>query len=173
MPNVTLVRPVRHDGEKYHAGEILENLTDKDAARLVMLGAATMGKTVTIKAESDDESATPVLGLTPEKEAALNKIRRKADALAALRDAGIKASDEEKLDTLKEMLAKAWAEPLPVVDTAPALSSEEEEELNSMTSDELRIQLEEAEVAVTGQETREELRAKLKAAWSANLKVGD
>ena len=171
MPDVTLVKTIIHDGDKYQAGEVLRDLTEKQAERLIRLKVATIGETITIKPATDSDSEPVARILPPEKAEVIKKMRRKAEVISALTEAGIDADETEKLDDLKDRLAEAWAEPASE-SSRNVLSAEEEEEINSMSREELLLQLPDAGVQVTGQETEEELRVKLKDAWSADRQAG-
>lgn len=110
MPTVTLTAPVRHDGERLQAGDVIPGLSGKAAARLVALGVAVQGETVQVE-DGKALGLDPPDGLTPEEEAEI-KAMKKADLLAALAEAGVDAAGNETVASLRAKLMEAWSNPL-------------------------------------------------------------
>ncbi|MDR1744484.1 MAG: hypothetical protein LBS30_01885 [Planctomycetota bacterium] len=164
MPSVTLTAPVTHDDEKLEAGDVIRDLTDRAAKRLVALGVATMGESVTVDDDlDDDDKAPPDL---PQGDVSLIRRMKKPEVMAALAKAGIAASESEKLAELKEKLTAAWSAPSDDDDDDGTLSPEEQAEITGMNREELIEALEAVNVAVSEADSDDELRAKLKHAYS-------
>ncbi len=164
MASVTLKSPVKHNDTDYVAGDVITDLSQKEAERLVRLGVAVAGEVVTIQ---DDDPPAPTMetGITPEQAAEIKKMT-KAKLLAALAAAGVKADDSEKAADLKTKLTAAWAAAPAGDDEDGELSSDELAQIAGMERAELIESLEMAGVEFSEDESDEELRTKLKASWA-------
>lgn len=109
MPSVTLKKPVTHDDEDLVAGDVIRDLSDKEVKRLVSLGFATLGESVTVDDGTDaDETDLPDLS---EEELSEIKAMNKNDLMAKLKEAGIEFSSAENKPLLQAKLMRAWAGP--------------------------------------------------------------
>ncbi|MCD8349577.1 MAG: hypothetical protein LUC93_03095 [Planctomycetaceae bacterium] len=107
MPSVTLTEPVTHDEEDLVAGDVIPNLTEKEAKRLVALGVATMGESVTVD-DGKESDPTPI-DLTPEQMVEIRGMK-KDELLAALKESGVECSSAENKPDLAAKLMRAWSE---------------------------------------------------------------
>ncbi len=170
MASVTLKSPVRHNDTLYVADDVITDLTQKEAERLVRLGVAVAGEVVTIP-DDDPPAPTKEAGITPEQTAEIKKMT-KAKLIAALAAAGVEADDSEKAADLKAKLTAAWAAAPAGDDDEGELSADELAQIAEMERAELIESLEVAGVEFLEDEPDDELRAKLKTAW-ADGAVGD
>ncbi len=167
MPSVTLTAPVTHDDEKLEPGDVIRDLTDKAARRLVALGVATMGESITV---DDGLDAPPDLPPDlPHGDVALIKKMKKPEIMAALAKAGIAASESEKLSELRDKLTAAWSTPSGGEDGEGALSPEE---IAGMNREELIEALEAVNLSASETDSDDELRAKLKQAYAEESTAG-
>lgn len=144
MANVLLLQPVEHDGEDLVPGDIIRELDDKAAARLVRLGVGRLHIDVALEADdtppqsndttqgdaagpggdesgdepAGDDSAGAVQGdgaheLSPVELAEIEAMK-KDDLLQALEAMGVKASNAETKDALREKLRAARTAPVEV-----------------------------------------------------------
>lgn len=109
MPSVTLTAPVTHDDEDLGPGDVIRDLSDKEAKRLVSFGVATMGESITVDDGQDDAGEMPA-DLPPEEAAEINAMK-KDELIAALKQAGVECSSSENKAQLVAKLMKAWAAP--------------------------------------------------------------
>ncbi|MCD8139318.1 MAG: hypothetical protein LUE17_06000 [Planctomycetaceae bacterium] len=107
MPSVTLTAPVTHDDEKLGPGDVIRDLSDKAAKRLVDLGVATLGESVTVDDGEESTNSIPE-GLSPEEVAEINGMK-KDELIAALKTAGVACSNAESKPQLIAKLMNAWA----------------------------------------------------------------
>ncbi len=170
MASVTLKSPVKHSDTEYVAGDVITNLTQKEAERLVRLGVAVAGEVVTIP-DDDPPAQTTEAGITLEQAAEIKKMT-KAKLIAALTSAGIEASESEKAADLKEKLTAAWSGAAADDAEDAELSPEDLAEIEGMERAELIEALEVAHTEFSENDSDEELRAKLKKSWAAEA-AGD
>ena len=163
MASVTLKSPVTHSDTEYVAGDVITDLTQKEAERLVRLGVAVAGEVVTIQ-DDDPPAPTTEAGITPEQAAEIKKMT-KAKLVAALAAAGIEASESEKAADLKEKLIAVWSGAAADDDENDGLSPEDMAEIEGMERAELIEALEVVQAEFSEDDSDEELRAKLKKSW--------
>lgn len=110
MPSVTLLHPVRHNHESYVAGDVIDDLTQKQADRLVRLGFARHG-VVTVKASAAETEPTEPLpdGLSQEDVARIQKMK-KSELVKELKDLGIEAEETETKKALQDKLIAAYSD---------------------------------------------------------------
>lgn len=170
MASVTLKSPVTHDGTQYVAGDVITDLAQKDVDRLVRLGVATPGETVTIP-DGDPETPEASGGITPEQAAEIKKMT-KAKLLDALAKAGVEADDSEKAADLKKKLTAAWSNAPADDDEDTGLTPENLAEIAGMEREELIEALEVVGITSTDSKTDEELREMLKNSWADDAAAG-
>lgn len=110
MASVKLLRPVEHNGEDLVPGDVITDLDEKAAARLVRLGLATR-EIPTASGEGDSGEDGEEHGLSPEEVAEIANMK-KDELLSALKEAEVEATSKETLAQLRAKLTKAWSKPL-------------------------------------------------------------
>ena len=108
MPSVTLTKPVRHDGEDLVAGDVIPDLSDRQAKRLISLGFARMGVTV-VRAEPEAVTAPEDSGISPSELDEIGKMKKK-DLIDHLNSLGIETDGKETVQSLRDRLIKAYSD---------------------------------------------------------------
>lgn len=168
MPSVIVTKPVIHDGEKKVFGDPIDNLSEKDAARLIRLGVARPPVN-----EVPEPSTPPPDGGgaadSPEAVAArVRAIRTKKPLIEELARLGIVATDDEKVVDLQAKLIAALTGPADADEVgggAAQLTPEDETNLNAMDRATLIDALNEDQVDFDAKATDDQLRALLKKQW--------
>lgn len=126
MPSVTLIKPVTHGDEDLNPGDPIDDLTDKEARRLVALGVAVMdgGDDLDVDIDEDDGGTDgDAEDLEPEEDepesgdasatgglsSDVIMAMKKDELLKALADVNVEVGKNETVPQLRDKLLNAVA----------------------------------------------------------------